>query len=51
MWYIQLYKDGVYDEDECSSLSLDHGVLAAGYGTNEGDDYWLVKNRLGNKHW
>ena len=38
---------GIYDEPLCKNGpgDLNHAVVAVGYGTDTGKDYWLMKNR------
>jgi len=43
----QLYESGVFTSSSCGT-SIDHAVLAVGYGTEDGTKYWKVKNSWGD---
>ena len=47
------YSSGIYESDLCCKAEeegcmINHAVLVVGYGTDNGTDYWLVKNSWGD---
>lgn len=42
-YVFQTYHSGILDSASCGTY-LDHAVLTVGWGTENGQEYWLVKN-------
>ena len=41
------YRGGIYAG--CSSNNTNHGMVIVGYGTEDGEDFWILKNSWGVK--
>jgi C1A family cysteine protease len=42
----QMYKNGIFDSVACGT-ELDHAVTAVGYGSEDGKDFYIVRNSWG----
>jgi len=43
----QLYTGGIWYDDGCTIWGLDHAVIAVGYGAENSEKYWIVRNSWG----
>jgi C1A family cysteine protease len=42
----QFYKGGIIDGTACGT-SLNHGIIIVGYGSENGKDFWIIRNSWG----
>lgn len=42
------YSSGIYYENKCTE-DINHGAVLIGYGSEKGENFWIVKNSFGKK--
>lgn len=50
LWSFIYYTGGIFYEEGCSQFDYDHGVVVVGYGNENDQLFWIVKNSMG-KEW
>jgi cathepsin L len=41
----QLYAGGILEDPECTATQVNHSLLVVGYGSENGKDFWIARNR------
>lgn len=41
------YTGGIMDNELCEGARVDHAINVVGYGTEDGVDYWIIRNNFG----
>jgi len=44
---LQTYTKGIFKSENCKGAA-DHTMLLVGYGSDNGENYWILRNSLGN---
>jgi len=44
----QLYRSGIFDNASGCGTNTDHATLVVGFGSEDGTDYWIMKNSWGS---
>jgi len=45
----QFYSKGIYNHcDSSGNIDIDHAVVLVGYGSENGKDFWIVRNSWGS---
>ena len=47
---LKFYDSGILTKNECGGTNVDHAVLAVGFGSENGVEYFIIKNSWG-KMW